>query len=74
MSMHRAKLTDSEVELESDSDGERALSSAYDETSDDLWLIDSGVSSHMTPKREYFVTYRSFSTPEEVSLDDGTRV
>ena len=25
----------------------------------------------MTPKREYFTKYRSFSTPEEVSLGDG---
>ena len=67
-SMHRAKITEDEVE--SDSGGESAFP-ACDETSDSQWLIDSGASSHMTPRREYFNTYRSFSTPEKVSLGDG---
>ena len=37
----------------------------------DKWLVDSGASGHMTPKREYFTKYRSFSTPEKVGLGDG---
>ena len=69
--MHRARIT-TEDEIESDSDGERAFS-AYEEVSEDQWLIDSGASTHMTPKREYFTKYQSFSTPEEVSLG-GSRV
>ena len=42
-----------------------------DKISEDKWLVDSGASSHMTPKREYFTKYRSFSTPEKVALGDG---
>ena len=42
-----------------------------DEVPEDKWLVDSGASSHMTPKREYFTKYRSFSTPEKVGLGDG---
>ena len=67
-SQHRAKVT--EDEFESDSDGEGAFS-VSDEVPEDKWLMDSGASSHMTPKREYFTKYRSFSTPEKVSLGDG---
>ena len=33
--------------------------------------MDSGASSHMTPKREYFSKYQVFSTPEKVALGDG---
>ena len=46
--MHRAKIT-TEDKVESDSDGERAFS-AYEEVSDDQWLMDSGASTHMTPR------------------------
>lgn len=67
-SQHRAKVT--EDEFESDSDGEGAFS-VSDEVPEDKWLMDSGASSHMTPKRGYFTKYRSFSTPEKVSLGDG---
>jgi len=42
-----------------------------DEVPDDKWLVDSGASSHMTPKGGYFTNYRSFSTPEKVGLGDG---
>ena len=65
---HRAKVTEDEVE--SDSDGEGAFP-VSDEVPDDKWLVDSGASSHMTPKGGYFTNYRSFSTPEKVGLGDG---
>jgi len=28
--------------------------------SGDAWLVDSGASSHMTPKGEYFASYKNF--------------
>ena len=68
MSQHRAKVTEDEVE--SDWDGEGAFP-VSGEVPKDKWLVDSGASSHMTPKREYFTEYRSFSTPEKVALGDG---
>ena len=43
----------------------------FNEVPEDKWLVDSGASSHMTPKREYFGTYWSFSTNEKVALGDG---
>ena len=64
----RAKVIEDKVE--SDSDGEGVFP-ASDEVREDKWLVDSGASSHMTPKREYFTKYRSFTTPEEVALGDG---
>ena len=35
------------------------------------WLVDSGASSHMAPKKGYFTEYHSFSTPEKVAPGDG---
>ena len=80
---HRAKVTEDEVESEGDgedafsaplpeSDGEGAFpASSPAEVPEDKWLVDSGASSHMTPKREYFTEYQVFSTPEKVALGDG---
>ena len=67
-SQHRAKVTEDEVE--SDGDGEGAFP-VSGEVPEDKWLVDSGASSHMTPKREYFSKYQSFITPEKVGLGDG---
>ena len=69
-SQHRAKVTEDKVQ--SDSDGEGAFpASRSEEVPEDKWLVDSGASSHMTPKRIYFTEYRIFSTPEKVVLGDG---
>ena len=78
---HRAKIIEDEVKSESDgevesgpesSDGEGAFpASRSAEVPNDRWLVDSGASSHMTPKREYFSEYKVFSTPEKVALGDG---
>ena len=35
------------------------------------WLVDSRASSHMTPNKEYFASYRMFDKPEKVHLGDG---
>ena len=67
-SQHHAKVTKDEVESESDGEGTFSVS---DEVPEDEWLMDSGASSHMIPKREYFTKYRSFSIPEKVSFGDG---
>ena len=65
---HQAKVTKDEIE--SSSDGEGAFP-ASGKVPEDNWLVDSGASSHMTPKRDCFDTYLSFSTPEKVCLGDG---
>ena len=41
------------------------------EVLEDKWLEDSGASSHMTPKREYFTNYQLLSTPKEFGLRDN---
>ena len=38
------------------------------------WIIDSGVSRHMTFQKELFHSYREFKTPELVGLGDGHSV
>ena len=78
---HQAKVIEDEVKSESDgevksrpehSDGEGALPALRSaEVPNDRWLVDSGASSHMTPKREYFSEYQVFSTPEKVALGDS---
>jgi len=45
--------------------------SSSDDT-DDLWIADTGATAHMTPHREFFVTYELCSTP--VRLADGNVV
>ncbi len=70
-SQHRAKITEDEVESGNEGEGAFPVS---DEVPEDKWLIDSGASSHMTSKREYFSTYRAFSTPEKLGLGDGRNV
>ena len=65
---HRAKITE---DASNEDEGAFPVS---DEVPENKWLIDSGASSHMTPKREYFSTYRAFSTPEKVGLGDGRTV
>jgi hypothetical protein len=39
----------------------------------DKWVCISGVSHHMTANKQYFATYRRFSSPVNISLaDKGT--
>ena len=38
------------------------------------WLVDSGVSSHMTLEKELLSDYREFKKPEKVALGDGRMV
>ena len=67
-SQHRAEIIEDEIESSSDKEGAFRASG---EVPNDKWLIDSGASSHMTPKREYFSTCRPFGIPEKVGLGDG---
>lgn len=67
-SQHRAKVMEDEIESVSDDEGAFPVS---DEVHGDKWLIDSGASSHMTYRREYFTKYQPFTIPERVSLGDG---
>ena len=38
---------------------------------DDCWIIDTGVSEHMTSNCDLLVNYQEFSKPEPVVLEDG---
>ena len=42
--------------------------------SSDVWLIDSGASSHMTNNKELLSDYMELETPEKVRLGDGRSV
>ena len=66
----KGKISHSTEQRLKNSDSEEAFP-ASDEVPDDKWLIDSGAPRHVTHKSEYFTTYRSFSTPEKISLGDG---
>ena len=59
--------------LHSDSESEAAftLPEAYNPED---WIIDSGVSSHMTQSKELFVNYEKYDTPQKVCLGDGRTV
>ncbi|GBM36848.1 hypothetical protein AVEN_82838-1 [Araneus ventricosus] len=37
----------------------------------DMWLADSGASVHMTPQKEYFLSYESFSSPKDVKIGNN---
>ena len=38
------------------------------------WIVDSGVSSHMTESRQFLVDYEGFDKPQKVCLGDGRTV
>ncbi len=57
-----------EEEIESEAEGALSVSDIIDE---EKWLVDSGASSHMTYRRDYFTNCRPFSVHEKVSLGDG---
>ena len=67
-SQHRAKVMEEEVL--SEDEGEEAFP-VSDEMDGDKWLVDSGASSHMTYRGDYFTQYQPFSVPKRVSLGDG---
>lgn len=52
-----------------DSKGEGAFTTPT--LAGDAWIVDSGVSSHMTPNKKYFATFKLFKIPEKVHLGDG---
>ena len=52
----------------------RAFPATKDCSQSRNWLVDSGVSSHMTWDKELLMDYREFETPEMVSLGDGWTV
>ena len=41
---------------------------------DDVWIIDSGASRHMTFQRNVLKDYKEFENPEPVQLGDGQTV
>ena len=65
---HGAAIAEEEEELD-DSRGEGAFITPT--SIGDAWLVDSGASSHMTPNKVYFASYKAFDKPEKVHLGDG---
>ena len=57
--LHGAAVVEEELDISS---GEGAF--ATPSFSESAWLVDSGASSHMTPNREYFASYKMFDKPE----------
>jgi len=45
----------------------RAQLPLFDDVADGLWIADTGATAHMTPHREFFVTYEPCSTPVRVA-------
>ena len=39
-----------------------------------IWIVDSGASSHMTQRKELLVNYEEFDKPQKVSMGDGHMV
>ena len=39
-----------------------------------VWIVDSGASSHMTQRKELLVNYEEFDKPQKVSMGDGHMV
>ncbi len=67
-----AKMTE---ENHSDSEGAFAVSmGSMQRHHVNQWLVDSGVSSHMTRKKELLMNYMEFEKPEKVGLGDGNTV
>ena len=63
----------SHVDLECDTD-EEAFGASTKLGDSKGWIVDSGVSSHMTPVREILVNYVEFEKPQMVCLGDGQMV
>ena len=70
--IHRAKPAE-----EQESDSEERLGAFTAATTPDKrhkWLIVSGASSHMTPRKYLLKNYEEFKKPEKVCLGDGRTV
>ena len=70
---HKAKTAGEEVEKEN-LDRINAYAASKDLPQTEVWLVDSGASSHMTRNKELLTDYQGFEIPEKVGLGDGRTV
>jgi hypothetical protein len=55
-----------------DKGGDVYLASTSTQSDQDVWLIDSGASYHMTPHREWFCEYERYEGGDVFLGDDST--
>jgi len=67
------EVTSGYVDIECDTD-EGAFGASTKLNDSNGWIVDSGLSSHMTPVREILVNYVEFAKPRMVCLVDGRMV
>ena len=70
---HKARTAGEEVQ-EQNLDRVTAYTASKDLSQTDVWLVDSGASSHMTWNKELLTDYKMFEKPEKVGLGDGHTV
>ena len=71
--VHKAKTAGEEVQ-EQNLDRVTAYTASKDLSQTDVWLVDSGTSSHITWNKELLMDYKAFEIPEKVGLGDGHTV
>jgi hypothetical protein len=61
-----------ERKMTSDKGGDVYLVSTSTQSDQDVWLIDSGASYHMTPHKEWFCEYEQYDGGDVFLGDDST--
>lgn len=70
---HKVKAAGEEIE-EGNLDRVNAYAASKELPQNEVWLVDSGASSHMTRNKELLTDYQGFKMPEKVGLGDGRTV
>eukprot|EP00794_Sanderia_malayensis_P021173 gene21173-23248_t len=70
---HEASNTDGNMSYEDSQDTILTIASASEIKAKDksVWIIDSGATKHMSPRKEFFKKYVQFKVPETVLLGNG---
>eukprot|EP00794_Sanderia_malayensis_P020790 gene20790-22828_t len=70
---HEASNTDGNMSCEEPQDTILTIASASEIKAKDksVWIIDSGATKHMSPRKEFFKKYVQFKVPETVLLGNG---
>ena len=62
----------SEEESHSDTEPEEKVFGVSSQSHNpNIWIVDSGASSHMTQRKELLINYEEFDKPQKVSMGDG---
>lgn len=49
-----------------------ALIGTTDINRNDIWVIDSGATDHMSKRRDWFSTFQEFEEPVKIGMGNGT--